>query len=113
MGMGRSVRRVTLWGLVPAVVTLAGAFFDRVAVVNREDLGGVTFGTPFGWLMQDQNSMSPPFPHEQTFVSPWEHPTGVAFGPLIADFLIVCVVLLMVGFVGRLVLRALNAKRVH
>lgn len=102
MGVRTGSRRVALW-LAPLAgfIAVVPLFMEDVTVRRHEDLKHVMFGFPLDWLAQDQSALSPPFPHEMSFGSPLENPTNVAFGPLIADLLIVYVVLLAVVLIGR------------
>jgi len=108
MGVRDFAGRVTLLGLAPvaALITLVAVFFEHVTVKRQEDLGRVTFGFPLDWLVQDQSTRSPPFPWEASVASPWEHPTHVAFVPLVADLLFAYAVLLAAVFFGWLVFRS-------
>jgi hypothetical protein len=92
------------------VLTLLLAFTDSVQVAGDPEMGQVTFGTPFGWLTQDQSALDPPFPWRAEFVSPWEHPVTVDLLPLLANLILlmgalICVWLVLASWWARRISR--------
>jgi hypothetical protein len=75
-----------------AVVALA--LKDTVRFDTEAELGDLTFGSPFGWLRQDQSALDPPFPGTTTLRSPWEHSLSIEVAPLALNVAIVMLVAL-------------------
>lgn len=79
------------------IVTVALLFASRSTAYATADLKSLELGLPLTWTTQDQSYFDPPaFPHEVSFVSPWEHPTMVNLPSLLANMLIVSAALWLV-----------------
>jgi hypothetical protein len=76
------------------VVNAVLTFMDTARFRTESELNTLTFGSPLGWLTQDQSALDPPFPGSATLSSPLEHPVAVALVPLVLNIALVMVVLL-------------------
>ena len=81
------------------------ALLDRVTVTAEDSLGKVMFGFPLDWLAQDRSASRPPLPAAMAPTSPWENPTSVELGPLLADVLVIYAVLVAGWFIARTLVR--------
>ncbi len=88
-----------------AGVVMALLLLDRVVVVSRQELDRVTLGMPLSWVTQEQH-VDPSLPVDVGLLSPWEHPTAIAWTPLTANLALVALVLAL-AWAG---LRALRAS---
>ena len=75
--------------LFSLTVVLVTALTDQVLASRKADLRSVDFGWPLVWVHQDQSSYDPPFPTQLSLSSPWENPTSVSLGAVLADVLFV------------------------
>lgn len=100
--------------LFSMAVVLVTALTHQVLVSSRADLRSVEFGWPLVWVQQDQSSYDPPFPTQLSLSSPWENPTSVSLGAVLADVLFVfavsAVVLLAAVLMVTRVRRRLGAR---
>jgi len=72
---------------------LISPFFSKEMVSNQMELEKVTFGIPFGFIIQNQSYFTPPFPYETGLAAPQEHPT------MINPFLLLVSLFIVNGFV--------------
>jgi hypothetical protein len=83
-------------------------WLDEDRVASKHDQASVGLGLPMRWLHQDQSAYDPPLPTQLGPASPWENPTSISFGTLMAD---VVVVFLAVALVLGLLVTALHGVR--
>lgn len=70
---------------VAVLLALGSPLIDHDSVANKRDLASVDLGLPMPWLHQDQSVYSPPLPAHLGPVSPWNNPTSISLGTLLAD----------------------------
>lgn len=86
----RAVATIVMSGVI--VVTLL--FASRSTANTAADMRNLELGIPLAWTIQDQSYFNPSsFPHEVSFVSPWEHPTTVNVPAMLVNILIVAAIL--------------------
>ena len=88
---------VGLGGLaVSMLFVLTSPLSDQDGVASRKELASVDLGMPMPWLHQDQSGYDPPLPDQLGPASPWENPTSISLGVLLADVAMVFVILTLV-----------------
>lgn len=92
--MGR--RTITTVILLSVLLVTATPFVLPVTVTTPEELRDLRLGAPVPFIRQESH-LTPPseaFPLRLNLLSPWEHPTRILWGNLIASVAIVAAALL-------------------
>ncbi|MGC4154108.1 MAG: hypothetical protein QM628_13665 [Propionicimonas sp.] len=86
----RMIPRVAATVLSGGILTVALLFASRSTAYAPADLSNLELGLPLAWITQDQSFFDPAsFPHEASFVSPWEHPTMVEVPLMLVNVLVI------------------------
>jgi len=96
MSSGARWTRLVLLVLGAAVLLApASPLVDLDDVARTSDMASIDLGLPVPWVHQDQSGLDPAGLSSRGLASPWEHPTSVSYGPLLADVALLLVVLLV------------------
>lgn len=72
-----STRLAFIAGAAAVAVLMISPLVTRPEAQSASDLSSMEFGWPFSYVIQDQSSLDPPFPHAASLHLPQDYPTGI------------------------------------